>query len=523
MRIFHHKLPAVISVFLALTPLFSGAAIAGNPAAFNTGNNAGFAMDTPSIIATLTTGLNPSHLLYDPGNGYIYVSNAGSGNVSIVKGTSIAGSVAVGPIPGKASYDASNGYVYVPDSDNSALGVSNISVIDGTKLATTIFEGNYYNHFGMNPIYSVYDSSDRYVYVTPGYSSSGPATSSFDVISGTSIVQAVPAVAGVLSSAYASLLYDGVNGYVYSMPFSSNSAVSAEVYSGLTYLGPVNFPVNYGQDYPDYGICDTSNGDVYLWGTLMGGIISVISQTKVVSTVRIPSGDGVNTMYGAFDPSNGYAYVTTDAVDTPQNAVVMIISGTSVIGTVGAGKQGEQVIYDSSDGNVYAVSSNGTLIGIHGTQVVSQTAIPASDPVSLAFDPSNGYIYLANSAASSLYVISTGSSPGPGPNNGPVSSSVTGFVVVGIILAALIAMVVYFPATRRMAASGVRYSARKAAGFMSSVRGPGKPRQEDGADRMTRLKALLDSGAITQAEFDGEKAKILGKTNGPESRGGTQP
>src|SRR2546427_1093821 len=69
----------------------------------------------------------PVGLAYDSGNGYVYVANAGSDNVSVISGTTVVATVPVGDDPIGVAYDSGNGYVYVTN-DNS----NNVSVISTT-------------------------------------------------------------------------------------------------------------------------------------------------------------------------------------------------------------------------------------------------------------------------------------------------------------------------------------------------------------------------------------------------------
>lgn len=53
----------------------------------------------PSVngVATVPVGSRPDWATYDSRNGFVYVSNEGSVNVSVISGTSIVGTVNVGP------------------------------------------------------------------------------------------------------------------------------------------------------------------------------------------------------------------------------------------------------------------------------------------------------------------------------------------------------------------------------------------------------------------------------------------
>jgi len=60
-------------------------------------------------------GLWPFEIAYDSSNGYLYVTNYYSNNVSVINGATntFIASIVVGKWPWGIAYDSSNGYVYV--------------------------------------------------------------------------------------------------------------------------------------------------------------------------------------------------------------------------------------------------------------------------------------------------------------------------------------------------------------------------------------------------------------------------
>jgi len=62
--------------------------------------------------------------------------------------------------------------------------------------------------------------------------------------------------------------------------------------------------------------------------------------------------------------------------------------------TVGAGPEG--IAYDPSNGYIYVANfCSGTVSVINGTTVIANITVGAG-PEGIAYDPSNGYIYVAN-------------------------------------------------------------------------------------------------------------------------------
>jgi len=86
---------------------------------------------------------------YDPSNGYVYVANYGSNNVSVINGStnkviaSIGVGVAsfdVGVWPWGVAYDPSNGYVYVTDEGSYTVSIISTSTQAIKKYSVTFTE-----------------------------------------------------------------------------------------------------------------------------------------------------------------------------------------------------------------------------------------------------------------------------------------------------------------------------------------------------------------------------------------------
>lgn len=135
-----------------------------------------------NLVASIPVGGTPTFPTYDPRNGYIYVGNLGPpctgpvacipktvANVTVISGTQVVQNVQVGAGPFFSLYDPGNGYVYV----SSYFG--SVSVISGTRSVSTL-------PLGGSPYFSAYDPSNGYVYVV------NPDINGVDVLSGVSLV-----------------------------------------------------------------------------------------------------------------------------------------------------------------------------------------------------------------------------------------------------------------------------------------------------------------------------------------------
>ena len=71
----------------------------------------------PNITVGSDTG--PNGIAYDPSNGYLYVANFNSNNVTVINGatnTVVVPSITMGSYPRAIAYDPLNGYLYVANS-----------------------------------------------------------------------------------------------------------------------------------------------------------------------------------------------------------------------------------------------------------------------------------------------------------------------------------------------------------------------------------------------------------------------
>jgi len=60
---------------------------------------------------------------YDSGNGYVYVANSYSNNVSVISGIAVIGTIPVGHDPRGVGYDSGHGYVYVTNWGSNTVSV----------------------------------------------------------------------------------------------------------------------------------------------------------------------------------------------------------------------------------------------------------------------------------------------------------------------------------------------------------------------------------------------------------------
>ena len=172
---------------------------------------------TNKVIQSINVSKSPKGAAFDSSNGYVYVTNCCSDNVSVINGSTnkVIQSINVGKSPEGAAFDSSNGYVYVTNclSDN-------VSVINGStnKVIQSIT-------VGLCPAWAAFDSSNGYVYVT------NYCSDNVSVINGSTnkVIQSIN-----VGEHPFGVEFDSSNGYVY---------VANDISDNVSVLGSVKYTV----------------------------------------------------------------------------------------------------------------------------------------------------------------------------------------------------------------------------------------------------------------------------------------
>jgi len=193
-------------------------------------------------------------------------------------------------------------------------------------------------------------------------------------------------------------------GYVkYTLDLLNNTLINGNFVNTSNGMGP------WGIAY------DPSNGYIYVTDD-DSGTVSVINGTTVIATIPV----GTWPAGVAYDPSNGYIYVANSFSDT-----VSVINGTTVIATIPVGPAPMGVAYDPSNGYIYVTDSlSDTVSVINGTTVIANITVGIG-PKGIAYDSSNGYIYVADFSSHSVSVID-------GANNTVIATIPVGPNPVGV-------------------------------------------------------------------------------------------
>jgi YVTN family beta-propeller protein len=326
---------------------------------------------TTSVVQSIPVGIWPRGVAYDSSNGYVYVTNWLSANVTVINGatnTVAISSIQVGAFPMGIAYDSSDGYVYVANS-----GSNNVTVINGATNTVVVPSIS----VGEGPSGVAFDSSNGYVYVTNGNLVSGNVT----VINGATNTVVVPSIpVGVEPNGVA---FDSSNGYVYVTNYGSNNVT---VINGAT--NTVVVPSITVGTRP-YGVAfDSWNGYVYVTNYGSSNLTVIEGGTVVVHSIPVWSYPDA----AAFDSSNGYVFVTQNT----SSDNVSVIDGTTntvVVPSIPVGAAPWDDAFDSSNGCVYVSNARSgavTVIGCTLETLNSTTARPWGE----AFDAVNNCVYV---------------------------------------------------------------------------------------------------------------------------------
>ncbi|MCL4315213.1 MAG: hypothetical protein M1454_05775 [Candidatus Thermoplasmatota archaeon] len=293
---------------------------------------------------------SPVGSIYNPDNGYLYVSNPGSGTVTVISpiNDSLVARINTGALtaPSQMAFSSANDHIYLIYTHSNRIGIiSNYSFLGDISLS--------------------YGGSNYF------------ATSiSFDPVTGFIDISANSNSNGGFFSVNTNLPFDDESATLIALePAGSAEAVSYDGYAGLS-----------------YGIYKT-NGNVYLLN---------ISNTHSIQLSGIS-----NAVTGAvFDSLDGYLYLAIGS----QDVLAVYTQNFIYFSQIYTGSQPEFPIYDPGNNIIY-VSNYGTsnITVVSGeSNTVLITVWVGNGPSGSSFDPSNGYIYIPDQQSDRVSVINGG-------------------------------------------------------------------------------------------------------------------
>ncbi|MDG6907299.1 MAG: hypothetical protein JRN20_16115, partial [Nitrososphaerota archaeon] len=343
------------------------------------------------------------YLMADPQNGYIYLSSQSAVIPFNPSTNQTIGNTLTSSQPYGEAYNPGNGYLYVSDSQNGLIDV--VDTVTNHIVSTIEIPACLW---GQNCTLGelAYNQNDSLLYVAARNQSTG-LTAIYTIATNNDSVLSPVSVQGELVS----MAYDPSNNelyFDYYSPSSSQDYIASLNSSGISIVSPPESNLGSGI------IFDPSNSLVYV-NSGSDSILALNTSSDSIGQTATPISSS-NFLEGiALDTSNGdllavasqnfcgnsYCYPMYE-IDPTTNATV----GTFVVS--GGDQSLSNVLYDPSNDYVYLSTSfgmtvidasNGHTIGILQTD---------SSPESMTYDPSNSNIYLTNGQPSStVSVIST--------------------------------------------------------------------------------------------------------------------
>jgi DNA-binding beta-propeller fold protein YncE len=324
--------------------------------------------DVPILVTeppsqTVTVGATPSFACYDIANGYEYVTNAGSSNVSLIANAKLVGTINVGSNPASIVYDSTNHYVYVANT-----GSANITVISGKVVVGTVT-------VGANPGLMTFDPQNGDIYI--------PDSNNVTVVKGVGVVSTVPV--GTLPSR---ATYDALTDLVYVPNFGS---ANVSVLRGTTVLASVEVGAN-----PSSISIDGRSGLAYV-SNQKSNNVSVINGTSLDGTIPVASAP----MQSVYDPEDGYVYVSL------RGHSLAVLHGIAEVDSLSVGTSPGAQTYDGANGYVYVPNAATDNVSVIDDERVLDSIAVGSGPTFADFAGTGAYVYVLNQNSSNVSAILT--------------------------------------------------------------------------------------------------------------------
>ena len=294
-------------------------------------------MASVGAVYSIRVGTNPRAIAFDSANGYLYVANYGSHNVTVINSTdSVVNNIPVGINPKAATFDSSNTDIYIAN-----CGSNNLTVINSTNNVTANIR------VGLDPDGIAFDSFNKYVYVANCCSNN------------TTVINNVNKVVANVSvgSDPCGVAFDPLKECIYVVNENSSNVTL------INNTNKVAGEVTVGA-YPEGVAYDPVNGYVYVADSGPDNVAVINPINNVVGYITV----GTSPDAIAYDPLNGYMYVANFG----SHNVTVINSQDNVVSNIGVGKYPRAVAFDSLNGNVYVAN-----FGSNNISVIPPTKYPA--------------------------------------------------------------------------------------------------------------------------------------------------
>jgi len=319
------------------------------------------ATSTLAVITTIGVGSNPQGVAVNDADDTVYVTNFGSGNVSVINGRTGTedDTITVGSGPSGVAVDQGDDTVYVTNFSDDTVSV--INGLTGTEDDTITV--------GTDPIGVAVDQGDDTVYVT------NQVSNTVSVINGRSLDDSNTIPSGGSPRGVA---VDQGDDTVY---VTNSTSGTVSVINGRTRT--VDDTITVGGN--PYGVA-VNEGDDTVYVTNFGNSVWVINgRTRTVDdTITV----GTRPYGVAVDQGDDTVYVTNQGSNN-----VSVINGRTrtVAGTITVGSSPNGVAVDDSGTNaglVYVANEGGNTVSVIGrvTPLLGSASEPAGSTVTVTVD-----------------------------------------------------------------------------------------------------------------------------------------
>lgn len=345
---------------------------------------------TNRTVGSVPVGTNPAALLLDPALQRLFVANYRSANVSVINTSTdhLLGTVPVGTQPGFLTLDTVDGYLDVLN-ENGVTG--NVTVVNAATLAVVRSVT-----VGLIPESAVYVPALDRLYVA----NAGSDNVSVIAQSTNTVVASVPT--GQVDAPY-SIAYDPVSMTVY---VACGGTGNVTIVSTATDRSIEN--VSTGTVGGTTAFWVPATDEMYVTGT---GSSTYESNVTVflgaTNAVEFPIPLNTYPTGVAYDAFDGHVYATDGggAQTYWANDSTEARLGVAPVGPRES-SVGDPMVYDSINHDLYIVDPYNARVVVMGPSHTRVATIPTGvTPVSIVFDPTNGYVYCGTNYDGNVTVI----------------------------------------------------------------------------------------------------------------------
>lgn len=359
----------------------------------------------PRVKTEVRVGLHPLGIAYYPIDGSMYVVLEGEGKVIKMRDDMVTGEfpITVGRHPRDIAYNEVDKKMYVTNSEDSTVSIISptaSSLRPVTKPLETVIP------VGEEPLGIAFNPTNNNMYVT------NRAGNSVSVLSGSAVIATIPHRGTVDLFGPYGIAFDNQSQRMYVANQHGDSTVST--------LNDVTIEDTITVGAAPTGVAFGSGNNLVYVTNLQDGTVSVIRGNTVVDTVTVggnPFGIATNTV-------NDKVYVTSGAGNNFVSVIdTDIDNGNTVTKTIEVQASPHGIAFNPENSKMYVANyynDSISLIDVN-TDIVTDTITGIRTPGSIAYNPIDNSMYVTNFDSDSVTVIEDTSVKQtiPGVGDGP--------------------------------------------------------------------------------------------------------